>query len=578
MFSKYFQEEIANLRELGHQFSTANPTIASMLAERGGDPDVERLLEGFAFLTARIRERLDGAGQEISAGMAELLIPQLQRPIPSMSIVEFMPMMGVLRGRSSIPRGTELASRKVDGVACRFRTTMSFDLLPLAITGVQFQRISTSQTSLVISFQAPAASLGSIFHPEGLRIHLHGESTVPSSLLLSFLQHCKQVEVKGQNGKVTPLPPSDHIRHVGLDPSQALVDWPALVPDGLRTVQELFSLPNKFLFVDIINLDRAMESASEQFDLVFIFDRPPELPITPTQDNFRLHCSPVINLFQTTADPIRIQQFGRSHMLRAAGLPPSHAEIYDVLEVRSRSEENRKITVHRPFFDFRHEPEETAYFRLSRQPSLVDDGLDVCLTFLSANGASLPGDCTLSLDVLCSNRNLAAQLRTGDICVPTSGSPASAKFRNIAPVTPPVRPPVGTELHWRLLSHLALGQRSLTDAGTLRALLEQYNFQSLSGQQNGWANQMRINAIRSVSFQPVSRITKFGSLRGNDLTIEIDEAGFAGRGDAFLFGAVLNEVLAASVTINGFVSLRLRLQPSGIDYQWPARNGLMSIL
>ena len=33
--------------------------VAGLLAERSGDPDVERLLEGFAFLTGKLREKLD---------------------------------------------------------------------------------------------------------------------------------------------------------------------------------------------------------------------------------------------------------------------------------------------------------------------------------------------------------------------------------------------------------------------------------------------------------------------------------------------------------------------------------------
>ena len=57
MFNKYYQDELTYLRELGKEFAAAYPAIAPLLAERGADPDVERLLEGVAFLTGRIRQK-----------------------------------------------------------------------------------------------------------------------------------------------------------------------------------------------------------------------------------------------------------------------------------------------------------------------------------------------------------------------------------------------------------------------------------------------------------------------------------------------------------------------------------------
>ena len=59
MFNKYYQDELTYLRDLGREFSEAYPDAAQFIGERGSDPDVERLLEGFSFLTARIRQKLD---------------------------------------------------------------------------------------------------------------------------------------------------------------------------------------------------------------------------------------------------------------------------------------------------------------------------------------------------------------------------------------------------------------------------------------------------------------------------------------------------------------------------------------
>ena len=119
MFSRYYQSELTYLRELGKEFAAANPSLAGLFAERGGDPDVERLLEGFAFLASRIRERIDDAVPEVIDAVTQLVVPQLSRPIPACSIVEFQPNYSALRGIHRIERDTELGTVQVRGTQCR---------------------------------------------------------------------------------------------------------------------------------------------------------------------------------------------------------------------------------------------------------------------------------------------------------------------------------------------------------------------------------------------------------------------------------------------------------------------------
>src|SRR6185295_10734525 len=143
MFNKYYQDELTYLRELGREFAAAYPAIGPMLAERGGDPDVERLLEGVAFLTGKIRQKIDDELPEVIHSVAALLFPHYVRQVPSASIVEFTPLPNVVRERLLVPRGSEVGSIPVDGVSCRFRTTQDVELLPIAIEDV---RVDTGQT------------------------------------------------------------------------------------------------------------------------------------------------------------------------------------------------------------------------------------------------------------------------------------------------------------------------------------------------------------------------------------------------------------------------------------------------
>src|SRR5262245_30102481 len=139
MFNKYYQDELTYLRELGREFAGAYPAIAPLLAEKGGDPDVERLLEGFAFLTGKIRQKLDDELPEVIHSVAALLFPHYLRQIPAASIIEFTPLPNVVREKLTVARNAEVGSVPVDGTSCRFRTTQDVELLPLAIEDIRIE-------------------------------------------------------------------------------------------------------------------------------------------------------------------------------------------------------------------------------------------------------------------------------------------------------------------------------------------------------------------------------------------------------------------------------------------------------
>jgi type VI secretion system protein ImpG len=344
-------------------------------------------------------------------------------------------------------------------------------------------------------------------------------------------------------------------------------------------LQEYFTLPQKFLFVDVRNLQAAASVTGQRLELLFEFERPPALPGRVPKDVFRLHCAPVVNLFSASADPIRAGALGHEYLLRAAGLEPAHMEVYSVDGVTGLQAGRSERQAYRPFFDFTHATGgPPRFFRLRRAPSPIDDGMDAFLSLGSPRDAapSLTEE-TLSIDLTCTNRSLPARLQVGDLCVSTPASPTTARFRNIAAVSRPVRPPVGSELHWRLLSHLALNQRSLLEPGALQAMLALYNFQETADQPTARANELRISSLRGISARPTTRFLQGAPVRGVRVAVELDEAGFTSSGDAFLFGCVLDELFASQVSLNSFSELALRLQPSQLEFQWAPRNGRQTI-
>jgi type VI secretion system protein ImpG len=581
MFSRFYQGELAFLRAMGRAYAEANPTTAGLLAERGGDPDVERLLEGCAFLAARVRERIEDSIPEIVHDLAELLLPHTLRTIPAASIVEFTPVPGALRARLRLPQGTEVASVPVDGTSCRFRTSADLDLLPVTVQDVSLDQAIGANPALRVQLHVPAQAAAAVLQREGLRFYVHGELPLASALLLWVSEHLKEVEVRGMTSRRSVRLPPGSVHPVGFDPSFPLLPWPRFAPAGYRNLQELFAIPQKFLFFEVRGLDAAAGLGEEKLELVLRTERPPELPARVSKDTFKVNCAPVVNLFQGPADPVRVEVLGEEHLLRAADVPPGHMEIHSVDSVVGMPEGPGERVPYHAFTSFAHGAlgREARYYRLRRSLSPVDQALDTWISVSRpADAGPGPGPEILSLEVTATNRSLPAQLKIGEISQPTAGSPTLARFRNISAVTKPVRPPLETELHWRLISQLAANRAPVASAEVLREQLDVHNFQVLLDQQAGRANRLRIEGIRELATSAVRRIFHGAPVRGSRTAITLDEDHFAGTGDAWLFGRVLDELLAAQAAINSFAALVIRLAPSQREYAFAPRSGGKAIL
>lgn len=581
MFNRYYESELSYLRDLGKEFAEANPELAGVFAERGGDPDVERLLEGFAFLTARIRERINDAVPELVESLSQLLVPHYTRSLPATSIVQFSPYPHAIRGRHVIARGTELASKPMHGTKCLFRTTAEIDLLPLTLERSRLDDTSEAAPIVTMSFRAEEAGRRAVFDAQGVRLFVQGPLAQASLIHLWFCRSLTAVTYRNANGQQVELPLSS-VQPVGLTDAHGLLPWPPRAPRGPRLLQEYFTLPQKLLFLDVRNLDRVPEAMiTERFELVFRFQRPPRLQERFDERTFQLFCAPVINLFTAAADPIIRDERVQEHLLRASGVDPKHADIHEVTSVIGLRDNRRSRRTYQRFFDFAHTQaprDEQAYYTLRRALSPIDSGIDTYLSLQTPRNVEPEiGQETLSIDLVCTNRFLASELRTGDICVPTPQSPTIARFSNITAVTTPAQPPFGTELHWRLMSHLALNQQSLGDVEVLRSLVALYDFLPDAHPQ-GRANRLRAASIREVSTRLAKQVAQDVPLRGTAVNVVVDENNFPSTGDAFLFGCALDALLGEQVPINSFSQLTLTLHPTMAELTWPARNGNQALL
>ena len=252
---RYYREELHYLKELGAEFAARNASLAPFLARESFDPDVERLLEGFAFLTGRLRQKLDDELPELTQSLAQIVAPHLLTPIPAMTVVQFVPSATGGRARMTVERGAEVGSRPIRGGRCRFRTCYDVRLVPARVVGasaVTLARRGRLDLVLELTDRAEFAELGL----DRLRLYLDpgGNGSLARSLYMALRMQCRGVRVEDGTGRGFDLA-ADVVQAVGFEAHETVIPWPDKVASGYRLLQEFFVFPDKFMFVDIDGLE-----------------------------------------------------------------------------------------------------------------------------------------------------------------------------------------------------------------------------------------------------------------------------------------------------------------------------------
>ena len=591
MSNTYYQDELRYLREVGPEFGRANPEIAGLLADRGSDPDVERLLEGVAFLCGRIRQKLDDELPELTANMMSLLWPHYLRPIPSMSILELLPEVEAMQAPFVVDPGAEFASIPVDGTRCRYRSCWPEKLRPWTIESVRLETEAARPVRLVIRFQTSAQTELDQLELDSLRLHLAGDARTAFTLYLLLCAHVDHVTVSdgssAHNRAETRLGP-EHVGPAGLNRDAAVLPYPPHSFPGYRLLQEYFAFKERFLFVEVTGIDRAVGQLelTNKLELTFTFNRRMEMLPLVNRENVRLHCVPIINVFSHYADPITVAHDRTEYLVHPAKTgvaDPWHLEVYSVDQVASvvhaETVERRE---YQPFYSFRHmrtaDPREATYYQIHLVPNVGTTGpragTDMYLSFVVGGPTGqLPAKERVSVELTCTNRHLPARLRAGDIHEPTDSSPPACRFRNLLKPTATISPPLGKALHWRLISHMSLNYVSLTDVEHFRELLRVYDFQSEHDAQRALAHQRLLDGIVDVRSGFHERLIRGAPVRGTAVEVDLHEDHFAGEGDTYLFATILDRFMGLYVTLNSYSQLTVRFVRSGQVYTFPPRWG-----
>ncbi len=573
MHNKYFQDELSYLRELGKEFALANPEAAHFVGESSSDPEVERLLEGFSFLTARIREKLDDEIPELTQSLVEMFWPHYLRPIPSMTILQFEALPAAAKTVRPIAKGAEVQSVPVDGTPCRFRTAYDVTLQPWTIESVTAR--TDAQPALKVRFRlADGVSLKKLGINE-IRLHLAGEAAVARALYLCLCRYLKRITVQPAGSGTAIALDGAGIRPVGFASDQTLLPYPPGSFAGFRLLQEYFAFPSKFMFVDVTGL-KGLQAVGDAaaFDLTFELSQLPHAMPPVNASNLLLHCAPAVNLFPHEADPIRVDHERVEYRLRTAGGSTDHYEVYTIDKVSGIAPGTAAMHEYHPFLRFaRRSGQESRLYRHRLQPSVVGDQVDVFLSLLHTAPEGVPDVETISMELTCTNRQLPSRLMVGDVATATANSPTAAKFRNITRPTASIPPTLGSDLHWRLLSHLALNYLSLVDLEALRRLIGLYHFRARVDRQAENALRLLLQSLKAVRAAPATRLFQGTPVRGLSVEIDVDEEGLGGEGETYLLGTLLNEFFAQYVSLNAFCRLTVNGTKFGEIHQWPPRMG-----
>ncbi|MFM2478726.1 type VI secretion system baseplate subunit TssF [Celerinatantimonas sp. MCCC 1A17872] len=571
MIDIYYQRALTHLRELASEFAQSHPALGSMLSGPGTDPDVERLLEGTAFLSGLIDQKLEDEFPEVVHGLMQLIFPHYLRPIPSSTIIKFTPKLSLLE-HFKIPAGTQINSIPIEDTPCTFTTTYDVDLYPLVISAVTYTQHVGNTATLKIDMQLKGIQLKD-WDISSLRFHLVGSVGQAADRYHILMKKTRSVAVASESGIVTMLG-SDCIREVGYADDESLLPYPSQSLPGYRILQEYFILPEKFLFFDITGLERwTQRGTSDNFSFIFEFDELSSTSLKFSEKDICLFAAPAINLFAHEADPIILNHKKPEYRIIPSNKNSDNFQVYSVDKVVGFAQGSVDGREYMPFHMFNLQVTNSPIYNVHYRRSSIHNLVDIFLSIAySSTNENIKRE-TLSIALTCSNSNLPTKLRYGDICKATATSPELATFENIRQPTAPVQPPLGRDVLWRLLSHLYINYLSLADIDSLRAMAKLYIFSDTPDKSSVVANSKRVDAITDINISEKDRIVRGLLMRGREINLAVNRDGFASEGDLFLFCSVLNRLFAGYSSINSFTQLKVEEVVSKETYIWKAMIG-----
>lgn len=562
----HYERELLYLRRAGEGFSRAYPKVARRLAlgpDMAGDPHVERLIESFAFLTARLQLDLERRFPLLTEAILSILYPHLTAPVPSCGIAHFRPDSQLTEG-NTLPRGTPVVAMAGEGVRCRFTTAAPVTLWPFEVAQTTVQSVDDSyfnDTAAASVLRVDLASVGTPFEKISLRkvrLFINAEPAVAAAVYEALTTSVLETAYVSEGGEVHRL--HHAVTPGGFDEDDILFPYPGNGHPAYRLINEYYAFPEKFLFLDIAVPEHAFQG--NRGSIFFALSRPIPRRLHLRENTLLTGCAPVVNLFSRVCEPVRLDQRRTEYLVVADATRDRITEVHTIESVVGIERGGTRVP-YTALFSVKHglageKPE--AFWHTTRAAAVRADmiGTDTWIgLFNDRFEATKPAAETVIVTAQCTNRGLAEKIPAGATLSIENSALVSGISLLYKPTPPRYRTGAG-ETTWKLVSQLSLNHLSLSSDGvSLDALQE---ILALHAGDDPAAH-AQISALKSLAVRPVvSRIGQDawrGFCRGLEVTLDIDERGFVGA-SPLVFGEVLSHFFDLYVSVNSFTELQFR--------------------
>lgn len=636
-FLEAYNRELALLYESAKEFAEDYPGIAERLGgltQDNLDPAVAGLLEGAAFMAARVQLKLDTEFETFTAEMLDQLLPNFMAPTPSTILVQAEPVYGdddMDKGKV-FAQGSYLDARYVDRdqrISCRFRLSAPLELWPLRLSAARFVTGSTAFQSmglevesrtaggLVLSFLRPVSaaekdkpgkSVAGI-KADSLTFHLVGDAAESIAIYEHLFSNVTRATIRYLDARgdaaFLRLEP-DFLEQIGFGDDEAIFSEDTRVFRGFSLLREFFLFPQKFLGFRLRGLRKLFPMIkSSGFDLLIEMDAVrPNLPARVNGDYFKMFAAPAVNLFEENCSQVKLDTMRHEYLVSADSSPSTHYEVHRIREVYAYyAGVQTKVPVH-PLYGVPADvvqQREALYFTAKQRPRRKGakekrfgqtQGYSGTETFISIYE---PGNIDsdervkrLQIKLLCSNRHLpqylpiaqgGADFRLNDdtslplrcISGPTVPRESVLELERNAPHRMNTGP-----VHWRLISFLSLNFLGIDNRGSKDAAAGLRELLLLFTDVSSQVTERQLQGLKSVSSRPVVRTIRraggYHAARGTEVVLKFDERAFEGSG-VFLIGAILDRFLAEYASVNSFTQVVVQSDQRGIIKTWLPRTG-----
>ncbi len=606
-----YNEELAYLRETAREFGEEHEAVAGRLGLKtptDPDPYVERLLEGVAFLSARVQLKQQDQYPEFTQHLLQAIQPHYLAPTPSICVAAFEPKEGdpILIKGFKVPRGTEITTEAADqgNVPVIFKTGHDVTLWPLKITQVEYlgSRAAVApfaaasgvrpEAGLRLRFSAVGDADLSKINPDRLAVYLDGSETIPGELYRQITGETIAVAARDANSASGPWMPLPKPVQLGFDDNEALLPAEARSFRGYRLLTEYFACPERFFFVGLEGLGKAFATSKGSCDVVILFSRSvPALSNALTPTNFRLFATPAVNLFEKQLGRVQLSAYSHEYHVIPDRTRPTDFEVFRILDVKAYGKDNLDPQPVAPLYafgallyDWRNAIFYTTQLR-SRRLSTKEQrvrrthdyiGTETWISLTAPGQPALIDNLhELAVRALVTNRELPETLTfRGDNHFTVGGIPVSKLAVVRAPTRP--RPPLGlTDAAWRVIGHLTPNYATLVDGENGDPSLLRDHL-ALYSRQDDASSRRQIDGVTSVASRMITRrvpgLERMAVARGHHIRIRLDDGQFD-RARMFVFSAILERFLAEFATINTFTECEFESPLEGVFAKWPPRIG-----